>query len=111
MANVKRKKGVIGILTGGGPSIKLGRPNFNHCVAAYNIEAFMDTKEFKRTMDEWLQVLKSTKPATGHDRVLYPGLPEAECEVEHRAKGIPLHPEVVEWFRSICSELSITCSF
>ncbi|MFC1943426.1 Ldh family oxidoreductase [Chloroflexota bacterium] len=100
-----------GILTGGGFSAKIGPPNFNHCVAAYDIEVFMDTKQFKRTMDEWLQTLKSTRPAAGHDRVLYPGLPEAECEVEYRAKGIPLHTEVVEWFHIICNELSIACSF
>ncbi|MBI4296813.1 MAG: Ldh family oxidoreductase [Chloroflexi bacterium] len=98
-----------GILTGGGYGAKIGRPNFNHCVAAYNIESFMDTAQFKQTMDEWLQMLKSTKPAPGHNRVLYPGLPEAECEAENRAKGIPLHPEVVGWFRSICGQLSIPC--
>lgn len=98
-----------GILTGGGYGANPGRPNFNHCVAAYNIEAFVDIAQFKRTMDEFLQMLKSTKPAPGHDRVLYPGLPEAECEVEHRAKGIPLHIEVVGWFRKICAELSIPC--
>ena len=100
-----------GILTGGGYSVKVGRPNCNHCVAAYNIETFMDTGQFKRTMDEWLQMLKSTKPAPGHQRVLYPGLLEAECEVEYRAKGIPLHREVVGWFNSICRELSIACPF
>ncbi|MFC1978273.1 Ldh family oxidoreductase, partial [Chloroflexota bacterium] len=85
-----------GILTGGGYSAKNDGANFNHCVAAYDIEVFMDTEQFKRTMDEWLQTLRFTQPAAGHDRVLYPGLPEAECEVEYRAKGIPLHPEVVE---------------
>ncbi|MFC1957496.1 Ldh family oxidoreductase [Chloroflexota bacterium] len=100
-----------GILTGGGYRPKIGLPNYNHCVAAYDIEVFMDTEQFKRTMDEWLQALKSTRPATGHDRVLYPGLPEAECEVECRAKGIPFHPEVVEWFHTICNDLSIPCSF
>jgi len=44
----------------------------NHCVVAYNIETFMDVAEFKRTMDEWLVMLKTTKPAPGYDRVLYP---------------------------------------
>ncbi len=96
-----------GILTGGGYSVKIGRPNMNHMVAAYRIDAFMDTAEFKATMDEWLRMLKSTKPAAGHKRVFYPGLPEAEAEVEHRANGIPLHPEVLEWFKSICAELKI----
>jgi len=100
---------LCGLLSGGGPATKLGRPNFNHCVAAYNIETFTDTAEFKRNMDEWLKVLMSTKPAPGYDRVLYPGLPEAESEIEHRSNGIPLHREVVGWFNSICSELSIAC--
>ena len=98
-----------GILTGGPFGINAVPQHCSHCVAAYNIETFMDTAQFKRTMDEWLLMLKSTKPAPGHDRVLYPGLPEAECEIEYKAKGIPLHKEVVVWFRSICSELRIPC--
>jgi len=96
-----------GILTGGGYSVKVGRPNFNHMVAAYSIEAFMDTAEFKQTMDEWLSMLKTTKPAVGHDRVFYPGLLEAEAEIEHRSNGIPFHPEVVTWFKTICAELGV----
>ena len=97
-----------GILTGGGYAFKVGRPNYNHMVAAYNIEAFMDTAEFKRTMDEWLYMLKTTKPAPGHDRVYYPGLIEVEAEIEHRNRGIPLHPEVFDWFTTICTELKIS---
>ena len=31
---------------------------------------------------------------------------EYEEERERRADGIPLHTEVVEWFESICAELS-----
>ena len=84
-----------------------GRPNFGHCVIAYNIEAFTDVAQFKRLMDEWLGMLRTTKPAPGHDRVLYPGLPEAEAVVDRKANGIPLHPEVLEWFSDICGELSI----
>ena len=96
-----------GILSGGGYGANPGRPNFGHYVAAYSIEAFMDTAQFKRTMDEWLQMLRTTPPAKGHERVLYAGLPEAECEEDRGANGIPFHPEVIEWFRDICGELSI----
>ncbi len=96
-----------GILSGGGYGANPGRPNFGHYVAAYSVEAFMDTAQFKRTMDEFLHMLRTTRPAKGHDRVLYPGLPEAESEVERAADGIPFHPEVIEWFRDICGELSI----
>jgi len=99
-----------GILTGGGYSALEGRSGYTHSVAAYNIKSFMDPAEFKQTMDEWLRTLKSTKPAPGHARVFYAGQQEAECEVENRARGILLHREVVEWFHTMCDELSITCS-
>ena len=98
-----------GILTGGGYGASNGRNICNHCVIAYNIEIFMDTAQFKRTMDDWLGMLKSTKPAPGHDRVLYPGLPEAECEIEYKAKGIPLHRDVVDWLHNTCNELHTPC--
>ena len=96
-----------GILSGGGYGLVPGRPNFNHYVAAYDIEAFMDTAEFKRTMDEWLFTLRTTRPALGHDRVVYAGLREAETVEERRSDGIPLHIEVIEWFRSTCSSMGI----
>ena len=98
---------LAGVLTGVGYGAVPGRPNFGHYVAAYSIEAFMDTAQFKRTMDEFLHMLRTTRPAKGHDRVLYPGLPEAESETERAADGIPFHREVVDWCRDICSDLSI----
>ena len=96
-----------GILSGGGYGFNPGRPNFGHYVAAYSIEAFMDTAEFKRTMDEWIRMLESTKPAQGHDRVLYPGRLEVEEHEKREAEGIPLHPEVLDWFKDLCGELAI----
>ncbi|MDA0770071.1 MAG: Ldh family oxidoreductase [Chloroflexi bacterium] len=78
-----------------------------HSFTAYNIAAFTDVDEFKEKMDRMLQTLRDTKPAPGHDRVLYPGLSEYEEEQDRRANGIPLHKEVIEWFGDICGELSI----
>jgi LDH2 family malate/lactate/ureidoglycolate dehydrogenase len=98
-----------GILSGGGYGAINPKNVCNHCVVAYNIEAFMDTKQFKSTMDDWLRMLKSTKPAPGHNRVFYPGLPEAETEREYKAKGIPLHREVVDWLRKTCQEYHTQC--
>ena len=59
-------------------------------------------------MDRMLHTLRTTKPAPGHDRVLYPGLSEHEEEQDRRANGIPLHKEVIEWFAGITGEMSIT---
>jgi len=76
--------------------------------AAYNISAFTDLERFKDTMDEMLKTLRTAPPAPGQERVLYPGLSEAEEIVERRAKGIPLHKEVIEWFGECTSEMGLT---
>lgn len=100
---------LAGVLTGFGYGAVPGRPNFGHYVAAYSIEAFTDVEGFKEQMDEWLRMMKSTKPAPGHDRVLVAGQPEAEVEAVRRAEGIPLHAEVVQWLRDTCGELAAPC--
>ncbi|HIL30867.1 MAG TPA: Ldh family oxidoreductase [Dehalococcoidia bacterium] len=102
---------LAGVLTGFGYGAVPGRPNFGHMVAAYSIDAFTDVEPFKAEMDEWLQMMKSTKPAPGHDRVLVAGQPEAEVEVVRREEGIPLHPDVADWIRDTCSEMSVPCLF
>ena len=58
-------------------------------------------------MDDFLKGLKEPPPAPGHKRVLYPGLAEYESRLERSKNGIPYHPEVIEWFESIASELEI----
>ena len=102
---------LAGVLTGFGYGAVPGRPNFGHMVAAYSIDAFTDVEPFKAEMDEWLQMMKSTKPAPGHDRVLVAGQPEAEGEVVRRDEGIPLHPDVADWIRDTCGEMSVPCLF
>lgn len=78
-----------------------------HFFAAFRIDAFTDPEQFKDHMDEFLEGLAHTKPAPGHERVLYPGLSEGEETVRRNRDGIPYHREVVEWFQSISAELGI----
>src|SRR6267142_884643 len=75
--------------------------------AAYNIEAFTDLGRFKDSMDEMLRTLRTAAPAPGQERVLYPGLSEAEELAHRRAHGIPLHKEVIEWFGDCTNEMSL----
>ena len=87
-----------GFITGGG----------GQWFAAYDIESWIGLDEFKSHVDAFLSGLKNTPPAKGHERVLYPGLSEGE-ETEKRTKdGIPYHREVIDWYRSIGSELEIS---
>jgi LDH2 family malate/lactate/ureidoglycolate dehydrogenase len=100
------------ILSGAGFTMGARGPGaFNHYFAAYNVEAFLPADEFKESMDEFLQALRETPPIPGQERVYYGGLPEAEELVERRAHGIPLHQEVVGWFRHISHELSLPVLF
>ena len=78
-----------------------------HLVAAYRIDAFGPVDEFKDNMDAMLRTIRETKPMPGHDRVVYAGMPENETEAERLENGVPLHPEVIDWFRSICGEFEI----
>jgi LDH2 family malate/lactate/ureidoglycolate dehydrogenase len=95
------------VLAGALPTMLVpGSGSKNH-FAAYNIEAFTDVDQFKDTMDRMLEALRTATPAPGHDRVLYPGLSEAEETEKRRAKGIPLHKEVIQWFAECTRDLGI----
>lgn len=95
------------LMPGQRPAMLTGKPGGEHVFAAFNIEAFTDVEEFKNNMDRMLRALRETKPAPGHDRVLYAGLSEYEEEQKRRTDGIPLHHEVVDWFDDIAGELDV----
>jgi LDH2 family malate/lactate/ureidoglycolate dehydrogenase len=95
------------VLSGALPTMLApGSGSKNH-FAAYNIEAFTDVEQFKDTMDAMLRTLRTAAPAPGQERVLYPGLSEFEETQIRRAKGIPLHKEVLQWFAECTSELGL----
>lgn len=78
-----------------------------HFFAAFDIAAFSNVAEFKENMDDTLRALRGTRPAPGHERVLYSGLAEYETERERHVNGIPLHREVVGWFDSMVEERGV----
>ncbi len=101
---------ILARLLGGSPSPMTApemRGNSGTFFTAYNIAAFTDLDAFKSNMDEMLETLRTTKPAPGHNRVLYPGLSEHEETQDRLANGIPLHREVLDWFDDITAELSL----
>ena len=96
---------ILGSLLNGSPAGPLAvRGHNQHFIAAYSIDAFIDVADFKSAMDEYLRALRSLQAAPGKERVIYAGVPEAEADADRRANGIPLHPEVIDWFESACAE-------
>ncbi len=98
---------LCGGLSGSGYGAVRSADTVAHFVGAYNIEAFLDAAQFKGMMDEWLRALKATPPAPGHERVLVAGQMEWEAEQDRRANGIPLHRDVIGWFRDTCAGMGI----
>ena len=95
------------MLSGTVPTMLVAGSGSKNHFAAYNIEAFTDLEQFKDTMDEMLRTLRSASPAPSEERVLYPGLLEAEELAARRAHGIPLHKEVIEWFGECTREMEL----
>ena len=95
------------LLSGATPRMLDKDVGSRHFLAAFDIASFTDIDGFKQTMDEMLGALTATKPAPGADRVIYPGVSEAEELEDREANGIPFHPEVIDWFEQITDELNV----
>ena len=80
--------------------------NQGHFVAAYDIDAFMDKKEFKELMDRYLQSFLDLPSNSEGKKVVYAGYLESIEESKRSEFGIPLHKEVVDWFKKISVELN-----
>lgn len=78
-----------------------------HFFAAWRPDAFRPLDEFRADMDAFLHGLRTAEPAPGCDRVYVAGDPEAEAEEERRARGIPLHPLVVDELEAIGQRLGV----
>lgn len=96
-----------GVLSGAGSAGMAMSDDADHMLMAIDVDAFTDVATFKREMDEFLRWLKSTPPAAGQQEVLVAGQQEWEIQRERLACGIPLHPDVVAWFRQACASAGV----
>lgn len=70
-----------------------GNGNF---MLAVKIDSFMPAEEFKSRMDEELNRIMALQPASGFEKVIYPGYPEHATQIRRREQGIPLDRSWVE---------------
>lgn len=66
-----------------------------HFFGAMRIDAFQSKESFKNNMDKWIERFRNTTPINEHNKVLIPGDPEREMEVERLQNGIPLVESVI----------------
>ena len=68
---------------------------WGHFLGAMRVDAFMPVDEFKKRMDQWIEVMRNAQPAKGQEKVLIPGDPERENEEKISRHGIALIPQIV----------------
>jgi len=78
-----------------------------HFFGAMRIDGFIDGDSFKRQIDDYIRVFRTTKPAPGTNGPLIPGDPELEMEQLRHKKGVPLILPVVEELRDISQKTGI----
>jgi LDH2 family malate/lactate/ureidoglycolate dehydrogenase len=91
------------------PERRVGK-GIGHFFGALKIDAFIEEDEFKRQVDDYIRVLRATKPAPGTNGPLIPGDPEREAEQLRRKDGVPLIPPVIEELRDISEKTGIPFS-
>ncbi len=66
-----------------------------HFFGAMRIDAFRPADEFKTHMDNWINRFRSAKTIESEEKLIIPGDPEREFEIERMKNGIPLNEKVV----------------
>jgi L-2-hydroxycarboxylate dehydrogenase (NAD+) len=66
-----------------------------HFLGAMRIDGFRPADEFKENMDVWIERFRAAKTTSESPKVLIPGDPERETEIERRVSGIPINDKVV----------------
>jgi LDH2 family malate/lactate/ureidoglycolate dehydrogenase len=59
-------------------------------------------------MDNWIRRFKSSKPISFDQKVIIPGEPEAEAEIDRKANGIPLTDAVANDLNGLAEKFGIS---
>ena len=78
-----------------------------HFFGVMRIDAFRKADEFKEHMDKWINRFRAAATVDGQKKVIIPGDPEREMEVERMKNGIPLLPAVVADLKALSNKFEV----
>jgi L-2-hydroxycarboxylate dehydrogenase (NAD+) len=78
-----------------------------HFFGAMRIDAFRPALDFKYHMDNWIRRFRSAETTEGQERVMIPGDPEREAEIERLNKGIPVLDPVIDDLKELSRKFEI----
>ena len=79
-----------------------------HFFGVMRIDAFRKAEEFKEHMDKWITRFRVAKTIAGQEKIIIPGDPEREMELERMKNGIPLLPAVVEDLKALGDKFKVS---
>ena len=78
-----------------------------HFFGAMRVDAFRPADEFQNHMDNWIRTFRNAESING-EKVLIPGDPERESEIERSKNGIELNVKVVEDLEDLATKFGLT---
>jgi L-2-hydroxycarboxylate dehydrogenase (NAD+) len=78
-----------------------------HFFGVMRIDAFRKADAFKEHMDKWIIRFRASATVAGQEKVIIPGDPEREMEVERMKNGIPLLPVVVADLEALSNKFKV----
>lgn len=78
-----------------------------HFLGAMRVDGFRPIDEFKTHMDNWVARFKSASTVDPNQKVIIPGEPELEAEIDRRKNGIPLVDAVANDLDELAKKLGV----
>lgn len=78
-----------------------------HFLGAMRVDGFRPAEDFKAHMDNWIRKFKDASTVDPNKKVVIPGEPEYEAEIERKKNGIPLIDAVVDDLNLLADKLRI----
>jgi len=102
---------LTGVIGGGGygltPYADPARWDVSHTLTAIDIEWFMPLDDFRRRMDDFAEMCKSSALRPGFTEILIPGEQEARRVARKSEVGIPLEDPVLDDLHALAEELGV----
>jgi LDH2 family malate/lactate/ureidoglycolate dehydrogenase len=78
-----------------------------HFLGAIRVDGFRPKEDFKNHLDNWIERFKSSGTIDPDKKVIIPGEPEHNFEIERKKNGIPLIDAVVKDLNEVAEKLQI----
>ncbi len=78
-----------------------------HFLGAMRVDGFRPVEDFKAHLDNWIERFKSAKTVSPNQKVIIPGEPELEAELDRKVNGIPLVDAVVKDLNELAEKLGV----